>query len=112
VGRKQTSELRELLRAVVATGLNAPLAPISARPSFQSQLNGGQPSRKPCHDNRYFAGRRRTAKGHGSAGASGSLRGKRGNAQFRAPKSGLRMISRSVAPEFDVIDRGMAALLD
>jgi ABC transporter substrate binding protein len=46
------------------------------------------------------------------AGASGSLRGKRGNAQFRAPKSGLRMISRSVAPEFDVIDRGMAALLD
>jgi hypothetical protein len=46
------------------------------------------------------------------AGASGGLRGKRGNAQFRAPKAGLRMISRSVAPEFDVIDRGMAALLD
>lgn len=35
-----------------------------------------------------------------------------GNGQFRAPKAGLRMISRSVAPEFDVIDRGMAALLD
>jgi Tfp pilus assembly protein PilE len=47
------------------------------------------------------------------AGASGSRRGKRGgNGQFRAPKAGLRMISRSESPEFDVIDRGMAAPLD
>ncbi len=42
----------------------------------------------------------------------GQPAGQRGQWQFRAPKTGLRMISRSVAPEFDVIDRGMAALLD
>jgi len=49
---------------------------------------------------------------YGSGRRVGQPAGQRGQCAIPRAEGGLRMISRSVAPEFDVIDRGMAALLD